>query len=402
MSSTAIAATGPSAEVQQYLRQRIAELATACPTHLTPERLIQVACICVYRTPKIAQCDKASILAAIVEAGSLGLDLSPNRGEGYLIPRWNKNAGALECQFQPGYRGLAKLVRNSGAPFIQSRLVHAKDKFRYWHEDDVLHLIHEPCIEAAPGIVAHVYCLVKLAGGDRLIEVMTRADVEDIRRRSERPDSGPWAEQWGEMAKKTVLKRLCKSLDQSPELARAIEVDNREYERDDDTRPAIADNGSGHGSGKYAPEEQAEAYIAKMGEYVNKRNAAWIDRWQDDQTGEVPAGVKDLCNIWQADGHLAKWAVQTGRLAEGSLPDDGKIKNRQIGRLTAIVYHRSKGDRIALADELARYIDEQERRQAEKLRREHPALFGDADEGPPSLAGDADEAQGMADEDPAE
>lgn len=377
--STGLATSRPAAEVQDYLREQIGELATACPRHLTPERLIQVASICVYKTPKIAECDKASILTAILQAGSLGLDLSPNRGEAYLIPRWNKNTRSLECQFQPGYKGLVKLARNGGdIAFIQARLVHHKDRFRYWHEDDVSHLEHEPSIEANPGIVTHVYCLIKLRSGDRLIEVMSKAEVDEIRQKSERPDSGPWADQWGEMAKKTVLKRATKTLDQSPELAAAIEADNREYE-EAETRPALVDNRSGHATGKYASPEQTAVFRENLEKYIAQRNSAWLDRWQDDLTGDFPEGVKELCNVWQADNHLVKWARETGRLDPRSADETG-VKNNQIGRFTAILYHRNQEERRALTKELARYIDEQERRQGELLKSKHPELFGDSPE----------------------
>lgn len=394
--STSIAKRTPAGDVQEYLRGQIAELATACPSHLTPEKLIQVATICVYKTPKIAECDRASILSSVIQASTLGLDLSPNRGEAYLIPRWNKNTKSLECQFQPGYRGLVKLVRECNPiAFVQARLVHHKDSFRYWHEDDALHLVHEPCLDANRGPVTHVYSLAKLTTGDRLIEVMNRDEVEAIRRRSERPDSGPWAEQWGEMARKTVLKRHSKAFDQSPRLAAAIEADNREYEHADE-RPRLADNRSGHATGKYASPEQTRVYMEAMEGYIGKRNAKWLDGWQDEMTGEIPDGVGELCNKWQADNHLIKWAVKTGRLDPASVDEHG-ARNRQIGRFTAIIYHRSTTEREALAKELARYIDEEARMQGEMLRKKHPHLFGEADDPAPD---DADESQGLADEDP--
>jgi len=148
-------------------------------------------------------------------------------------------------------------------------------------------------------------------------------------------------------------------------------------------------NNSGHGRGQYASEEQTEIYIRNLRTYLGQRNEAWLDRWMEDN-GQIPDGVKDLCNEWQADNHLVKWAIQTGRLDPASMPDGESVKNRQIGRYTGIIYHRSKAEQAALARELKRYIDEQEQRQYEMLQEKHPELFADADE-----------AQGMADEDAA-
>lgn len=116
-------------------------------------------------------------------------------------------------------------------------------------------------------------------------------------------------------------------------------------------------NGSGHGRGIYASDEQAAIYLERMRSYLARRNAAWLDRNTDMATGEVREGVGELCNPWRADARLAEWAVATGRLDPATVPDDG-IKNRQIGRLTAVVYFRSEEDRRALAKELERYLDE--------------------------------------------
>jgi recombinational DNA repair protein RecT len=68
---------------------------------------------------------------------------------------------------------------------------------------------------------------------------MTAEELEAIHQRSEgfknarrynQAESGPWVNDRGEMEKKTVLKRLCKSLPMSPELAEAVAIDNQEYE----------------------------------------------------------------------------------------------------------------------------------------------------------------------------
>lgn len=397
MSGTALALTRGAADAQEFLRAQHRELATACAGSITPERLLQVATICLYRTPRIAECDKGSILAAIIQAASLGLDLSPGQGEAYLIPRRNKHTGTYECQFQPGFKGLAKLAKEADPEivFIQPRLVHHKDKFRYGYNPD-LWIEHEPNTEANPGLITHAYAVTQFRTGHRLIEVMTREEIEAIRLRSERPDVGPWREQYGEMARKTVLKRHCKSLKQSPGLAAAIEADNREYAEleDADVRPRLTapDNQSGHATGRYASPEQTEAWRQRLEAYVGKRNAAWLDRWTDELTGEIPAAVRELCNIWQADNHLLKWCRETGRLDPASGREEGQT-NRQICRFTAIVLNRSRADEVALTKELARYIDELERRQTELIRSKHPELFGELD-------GDSDELQAMADDDP--
>lgn len=138
-------------------------------------------------------------------------------------------------------------------------------------------------------------------------------------------------------------------------------------------------NNSGFGRGQYASDADAEKYKQKMSAFLAERNARWVDRWTKSG-GEIPDGVKDLCNLWQADSHLAKWAVETNRLDPASLDEHGKVKNRQIGKYTAIVYMRSKADQKALGAELSRYLADQESRQLDVLRSKHPELFDEQDD----------------------
>jgi hypothetical protein len=155
-------------------------------------------------------------------------------------------------------------------------------------------------------------------------------------------------------------------------------IDESELETVQDVRectptgqPKPLENNSGFGKGMYASPEQTEVFLRRMDEYLAKRNAKWLDRWMSN--GEVPNGIKDLCSRWQADNHLVKWAVTTGRLA----PMDVELgqKARQVGRFTAIIYHRSKEEQKAITQELQRYVDEQERLALDRLQRENPDLF---------------------------
>ncbi len=137
--------------------------------------------------------------------------------------------------------------------------------------------------------------------------------------------------------------------------------------------PVRPQNESGHKTGQYASPEQVAAYLDALRPFVEAKNQAWLDHWTDGG-GELPASVKrDPLNLWQADNHLLKWCVQTGRLDEAT-PEQGKA--RQVGAYCAIVYHRDKASRRALTQEMARYADEQLTRADEAIRAKHPELFG--------------------------
>lgn len=228
-------------ELNTFLKGQAERIAEALPKHLTPDRLIQVVTQIVHRTPKLQECHPTSILAAVIQASTLGLELSPTLGEAYLIPRRNKDR-VMEAHFQPGFRGLAKLARNSGGvAYVKGMLVHERDAFTYRYTPD-LEFSHVPYLGLERGPVSHAYAVAKLITGEYLIEVMTAEELEQIHQRSEgyknarqynEAEKGPWVTDRGEMEKKTVLKRLCKSLPMSPELAEAIDADNRDYVLDD-------------------------------------------------------------------------------------------------------------------------------------------------------------------------
>jgi recombination protein RecT len=231
----------PQQTIRDMLKKYVDRIEDVIPKHLTPDRMIALVSNIVYRTPRLQECDPFSIMSSVQQSSALGLDLMPTMGEAYLVPVWNKKLnngqGGYECQFRPGYRGLAKLARNTGVIYVKSVLVHAKDVFIHEFDPDLV-FRHAPIRGRDRGEVTEVYSVAKLPSADHLIEVMTTEEIEAIHRRSEsyifaqktgKQEFGPWVSDWGEMAKKTPLKRLCKSLPMSPELAEAIEADNRDY-----------------------------------------------------------------------------------------------------------------------------------------------------------------------------
>jgi phage RecT family recombinase len=373
--STAIA-TRPKNEVQVYLEEQVAEIAVACSKVIRPESVIQVINVLIYRNPKLLECDKPSILHSVIQGVSLGLSFQPSAGEAYLIPRWNDKAKVLECQFQPGYQGLCKLARESGkVAAVQAVLVKQDDTIRVTRVNGEAEVFHEENLSKMGAPITHVYAWAKIVGLEKpLIEIMEIAEVEYIRSRSKSKDSGPWDTDYGEMVKKTAIRRLAKALPKTPKLAAAITAFDSGFElstgqlEGTEKSPKV-DNGTGHGSGKYASPGDVAKYLKAMESYIDKRNQQWLDRWSEKTTD-----IRDLCNRWQADGHLAKWAEQCGMISPGSIPDGG-IKNNQIGRLTAIIYCGALEDRKRLGKELEAYIDKQEQIALVKLQKDHPELF---------------------------
>ena len=172
----------------------------------------------VAKNPKILDCDRESIMLSVMQAAELGLEPGGALGEGYLVPY------GRTCQFIPGYRGFISLARRSGQIVsIEAHAVYEKDEFVVEFGLDPK-LVHRPTLAAERGEVVAFYAVARLVGGGVQHDYMTRADVDAIRKRSRAASSGPWVTDYNEMGKKTVIRRLFKTLPVSVELCRALEL----------------------------------------------------------------------------------------------------------------------------------------------------------------------------------
>lgn len=213
-------------------------LAAVLPRHMTPERILKIALSAASRTPLLLQCTPQSILLAVMQCAQLGLEPNTPLGLAYLVPyknnkkdvdgRWNS---VYEAQFIPGYRGLIKLAHQSGdVVTIRSRVVRDGDHFEVELGSDE-RLVHRPNLslgedEELRPMVA-VYAVAVFKSGATQFEVMSKAQIDSLRKRSKASEGGPWSTDYEEMARKTVLRRLCKSLPLSTELASALDAQAR-------------------------------------------------------------------------------------------------------------------------------------------------------------------------------
>jgi recombination protein RecT len=216
-------------EIRQILESRRDKLMSVCADRIDVARQIELAVLCCYGNPKILQCTQSSIAASVLEASDLGLSLSRSSGEAYLIPRRDGDK-VLQCHFQAGYQGLIKLARESGqVNYIHARVVCQHDHFE-WGWNPELEFAHSIDRSGRRGAVTHVYAVAKLVTGELVGECMTVEEVDLIRLRSQKPNDGPWMDDWDEMAKKTVARRLCKWLPKTPRLIRAIESHDADWD----------------------------------------------------------------------------------------------------------------------------------------------------------------------------
>jgi recombination protein RecT len=232
------------------------------PAHMTPDRMLKIALGALRTTPKLMQCTVESLFGAVVYCAQMGLEPNTPQGHIYLIPFENKRKGVTEVQIVTGFKGLVDLARRSNQIVsISARVRHERDEFRMLlGTADEIH--HVPA-DGDRGKALGFYAVAKLKDGGVQFEYMSLTEIEKVRDQSQgyktavrfgKADS-PWMAHFDEMAKKTVVRRLCKMLPMSIELRGAEALDAR------------ADAGMGQSldsvlEGQWEPAEELEAIEA--------------------------------------------------------------------------------------------------------------------------------------------
>ncbi len=216
--------TTGSAGIQDYLDSIKPKLEEAATKHLTPDRLIRVFLGIAVRNPKIYECTRESIVNALSQCTSTGLEPGGILKHADLIPRWNKHAGPLdgtgnprgarELYFQPRYGGLAELARRSGevtrvnaAPVYQGEL--DRELFVYSHEPPAIR--HDWAADS-PALndkdIIGGYAVAELVNGCRVQLWMSLAQIDKRRQASAKPNGNFWTDWFPEMVRKTLLRSL--------------------------------------------------------------------------------------------------------------------------------------------------------------------------------------------------
>lgn len=211
--------------VQQLLGANMKAIQSCLPKHMTPERMCRVAFSTVTRTPSLLECAPQSLVAAIVEASSMGLEID-SRGLAYLVPFWNKNLKRKEAKLMTGYKGFMQLAYNSGrVTSIYAEVVCEKDTFEFAMGLDAK-LVHIPNLEDR-GPMRAAYAVARVKDADAAFVVMGKSEIMKIKAASQGADKAdsPWDKWEEEMWKKSAIRRLCKYLPLSPEMQRAVALD---------------------------------------------------------------------------------------------------------------------------------------------------------------------------------
>lgn len=187
---------------------------------LDPDRIVRLFVTQVRKNEKLAYCDPISVMGSIVRVAQLGI--APELA--YLIP-FKK-----DCNVIIDYRGECELARrHPDVNDVEAFTVRANDEFYIdMGESKLVHKIANPFDR---GDVIGYYAVARMASGrDRICEPMSTAEVEAHRDKFATSKNSPaWRDSFDEMAKKTVLRRICKTLPQAQEVATAMALDDSAY-----------------------------------------------------------------------------------------------------------------------------------------------------------------------------
>lgn len=216
----------------------------------SPEKVkqeISFALQTINKSPQLQKCSRDSILQAVLNISNIGLSLNPAAKEAYLIPRWNGVTKQMDASLEPGYIGLVKLLTDAGSiTSILCQLVYTNDFFEMDLANNLNPVKHKPELTRAKrGEISGCYALATLLDKTRQVEYMCVVDINEIRERSEtykafkegKIKSCTWETDWGEMARKTVIKRIYKYLPRTErmmQIDKAIEQDNNDYTASND------------------------------------------------------------------------------------------------------------------------------------------------------------------------
>jgi recombination protein RecT len=180
----------------------------AMPANFNKTRFLQNSMSVLQDTKGINECDAVSIARTMLKGAFLGLDF------------FNKECYPIiyggVCTFQTDYKGEIKLAQKySVRPVLRiyAELVREGDFFLKETKDGEQTIQHKPPEGFNDGKVIGAYAVVLYKDGGMACDSMSVKEIEETRKNYSKQANGPsWTKSPGEMQKKTVLRRLCKTI----------------------------------------------------------------------------------------------------------------------------------------------------------------------------------------------
>jgi len=243
----------PQDAIRRHLKEKRDEIARLLPPHMTIDRLEHLMLAALKEEPSLLNCaawDEGldSSVVAACQAAIVGLE--PGRQLDLAYISAVKTERGYLAKFETTYKGdIAILYRAKAIRSIRAEVVYEKDRF----DIDLASNrppVHKPFLGKDRGDAIGAYAVAHLANGDILTEWMPRDELDRAMSKSRYAAKGfgSWVEWWGEMTKKSVLRRQSKRLPIPPEVQIIMAQDQ---------------------SSEYAPPPDPEATLGIVGEAID-------------------------------------------------------------------------------------------------------------------------------------
>ena len=245
--------------------------------------------VCAYmanaalKAPTLYNANKDSIIKVMLDCCAFGIE--PNGRDAYVLPY--KSRYGTQAQLIISYQGYITLaMKSERISSIRSELVCENDQFS-WHNGHIEHTID--WLKPRGEMVA-VYAVALWKDGHEDVAVLTKAECDATRARSRAKDSGPWVTDYGEMCRKTSVRRLAKYLPLSPAAVAAIAADDEQFEFNGQPHADVVP----HAADKVDADTLAAALIADEPAAVEEAAAAEPVEEKAQQSSDYGDAADDL------------------------------------------------------------------------------------------------------------
>lgn len=189
------------------LSNEIDKVQDALPSDFNKARFVQNCLTVLNEKPELQKYGANQLKAGLVKGAYLGLDFYSQ--ECYLVPFGNT------LTFMVGYKGDMKLAKKySIRPIrdIYAKLVREGDEFEEIidHGEQTVNFKPKPFND---GKILGAFAVALFADGGMACDTMSFADLENTRNQSKAKNSPAWKNFTGQMYKKTVLHRICNTIE---------------------------------------------------------------------------------------------------------------------------------------------------------------------------------------------
>jgi phage RecT family recombinase len=230
--------------------------AALLPPNVTVDHFKRMVITAVNTNPELAAGDRRTLFNACSKAAHDGL--MPDGSDAALVlfrgtkikNRYGQEERIDAVQYMPMVNGIKKRLWNSGfVSSISAAPIYKNDHFRFERIGTKQILEHKPApLDVEPGDIIGAYAIIELnTGGEPLIDVMRKSEIEKSRAQSRAPNSLMWTNFYGQAACKTVLRRCSKGAPQAALLQQILDRDEEPIDPLDgrqlveEPRPQIAD-----------------------------------------------------------------------------------------------------------------------------------------------------------------